>query len=122
MSERVEALAFKVWRDHIIDMIHTANFVHNIDNSDILHRIREKLTHFEDELPKLKEITTILELALWRLRMKKNISNEEEARCRKKIKTNESSIRRQCRVTCGADIVIRHVIPYLLSTEDEESV
>jgi hypothetical protein len=39
MSERLEALAFKFWRDHIIDMIHTANFLHNIDNSDILHRI-----------------------------------------------------------------------------------
>jgi hypothetical protein len=120
LSERVEALAFKVWRDHIIDMIHTANFLHNIDNSNILHRIQEKLTHFEDELPKLKEISTILELALWRLRMKENIPNEEEAHCQKKIKTDESSIRQQCRVTCGADVVIRHVMPYLLSTEDEE--
>ena len=26
MSERVEALAFKVWRDHITNMIHTAAF------------------------------------------------------------------------------------------------
>jgi hypothetical protein len=30
MSDRVDALAFTVWRDHIIDMIHTATFnIHN---------------------------------------------------------------------------------------------
>jgi len=80
MSERVEAIAFKVWRDHIKDMIHTANFLYNIDNSNILDRIREKLTHFEEELPKLKEITTILELAFWKLRMNENILQGEATR------------------------------------------
>jgi hypothetical protein len=32
MSERVEALPFKVWRDHITNMIHTAKFEYNGDN------------------------------------------------------------------------------------------
>ena len=119
MSTRVEALAFKGWRERIFNMIHTANFLHNIDNSDILHRIREKLTHFEDELPKLKEITTILELAVWKLRINENIP--QISHCQKKMKTDESSIRRQCRITCGADVVIRHVLPYLIITVAEES-
>ena len=92
MSMRVEDLAFKVWRDHITNMIHTVAFEWDIDNSDILHRIREKLTHFEDELPKLKKISTILKLALWKMRMKENILQEEVTHCRKKMKTNESSI------------------------------
>jgi hypothetical protein len=121
MSMRVEALAFKIWRDHIIDMVHTANFLHNIDNSDILHRIREKLTHFEDELLKLKETTTVLELALWKMRMD-DLSPEEATHCQKKIKIDESSIRSECRVTCGADVVIRHILPYLIITvADEET-
>jgi hypothetical protein len=117
MSERVEALPFKVWRDHIIDMIHTANFLHNIDNFDILHRIREKLTHFEDELPKLKEITTILELACWKLRMNEYIPDEEVTHSRKKIKIDLSESPQQSRITCGADVVIRHILPYLISTD-----
>ena len=39
MSERVEALAFKVWRDQITDMIHTANVQYSMDITDILRRI-----------------------------------------------------------------------------------
>jgi hypothetical protein len=68
----------------------------------------------EDEFPKLKEITTIMELALWKMRMNKNrhqIKNEND----------ESSLRRQCRITCGADVIIRHVLPYLITVGDEES-
>jgi hypothetical protein len=106
MSERVETLAFKVWRDHFTNMIHTADFQWRRDNSGILHQIREKVAHFENELPKLKEITTILELALWKLRMNEKLPQEEATHCQKKIKTDELSIRRQCRITCGADVVI----------------
>jgi hypothetical protein len=39
----------------------------------------------------------------------------------KKIKTDESSIRQQCRITCGADVIIGHVLPFLISVADEES-
>jgi hypothetical protein len=119
MSSCVDALAFKVWRDHITDMIHTAPFQYNRDNSYILREIQAKVAHFEDKYPKLKEITTILELALWKLRMNENIPQEEV--CRKKMKTNESSIGQQCRITCGADVIIRHVLPYLIDVADEES-
>lgn len=33
----------------------------------------------------------------------------------KKIKTDESSSRQHCRVTCGADVVIGHVLPLLIA-------
>jgi hypothetical protein len=124
MSERVEALAFKVWRDSIFHMIHTANFEwgENRDNSIILQRIRAKVSHFEDELPKLKEITTILELALWMLRMNENITPVEATHCQKKVKTDESDIQQQYRVTCGADVVIRHVLPFLIFVVDNVSI
>jgi hypothetical protein len=113
MSDRVEALAFTVWRDHITTMIHTANFQCNMDNTVILRRIQAKVAHFEEEYPRLKEITTILELALWKSRM-------NASQLQKKTKTDESSMRRQYRITCGADVIIRHVLPYLISTDDEE--
>jgi hypothetical protein len=29
-------------------------------------------------------------------------------------------MRGQCRITCGADVVIRHVLPYLITVADEE--
>jgi len=62
MLDCVEALAFNIWwRDHITNTIHTAVFEWRLDNSTILLGIRDKLAHFEDEFPKLKEATTIVE-------------------------------------------------------------
>ena len=109
MSDPVEALAFKVWRDCVVSMI-----------LYLINRIRAKVTHFEDELPKLKEITTILELALWKLRMNEIIPPEEATHRQTKIKTDEWSMRGQCQISCGAYVVIRHILPYLVTVEDDE--
>jgi hypothetical protein len=115
LSFCVEALAFKVWRDHIENMMDTVNFKWNRDNSDILRRIRDIIAHYKDKLPKLKEATTILEIALWKIRL-----DDENGRKRgtphrlKKYKSDELDIRRQCRVTCGADVIIGHVLPFLV--------
>jgi hypothetical protein len=68
MSTNVESLPFKVWRDYITNAIYSVEFLwsDNKDNSVILRKIQAKIAHFENELPRLKEITTILELALWK--------------------------------------------------------
>jgi hypothetical protein len=66
----VEALHFKVWLiDHITNMIFIADYKYNEDNSSITSRIRDKLAYFEDELPRLKEATSILEIALWKMKI-----------------------------------------------------
>jgi hypothetical protein len=123
LSERVDALAFQVWRYHITNMIYTAVFQWRSDNSAILHRIQEKLTHFDDEFLRLKEATSILELALWKARMTVNENIHQEVMCgfQEKVRIDKSEVRRQCRIKCGADVVIRHVLHYLISTEDSES-
>jgi hypothetical protein len=119
-STRVEALSFKLWRDHITNMIQTADFKYNGEESqNILHRIQEKLAHFEDELPKLKEVTTILELALWKMQINNNKSYQDtSAQSHERIKTDELSSRQQYRVT-GADVVIGPVLQFLIATGDE---
>ena len=68
MSTNVESLPFKVWHDYITNAIYSVEFLwsDNKDNSVILRKIQAKIAHFENELPRLKEITTILELALWK--------------------------------------------------------
>jgi len=115
MSTWVEGLAFKIWRDCIKQMVCAADFKSGRDNLNVLRSIRAKVAHFEEEVSKLEEITTILELTLWKLRMNEKIPEEKPSHCRKKVKTDKSSIRRQCRVTCGADVVIRLVLPYLIT-------
>jgi hypothetical protein len=115
LSDRVKALAFKLWRDHITNMIQTSNFQYTGDNLDILREIRAKLAHFEDELQKLKEVTPILELAIWKIKMNEKKTQDVATQSQKKIKTDKSSARQQCRVTCGADIIISNVLPYIIS-------
>jgi hypothetical protein len=55
-----------------------------------------------------------MELVLWTMRM-----NENSYQIKKE--NDESSLRRQCRITCGADVIIRHILPYLITVGDEES-
>jgi hypothetical protein len=115
MSPRVEALAFKVWRDHITNMIYTADYKDNEGNRSITSRIQDKLAYFEDELPRLKEATSILEIALWKMKINNNCLDENTTRSQKKVKIEESDIRSKCHITCGADVVIGHVLPFLIT-------
>ena len=55
----------------------------------------------------------MLELALWKAKMNGSKSNNTRGR-RKKMKIDEQGLRNQCRISCGSDIVIQHVLPYLL--------
>jgi hypothetical protein len=114
MSDRVEALPFKVWSDCISNIIQTADFNWG-GNRRILPEIQSKLDHFECEFPKLKEATTILELTLWKTRLDDNCIKENTTLHQKKIKVDETSLRQHCRVTCGADVIIGHVLPFLIT-------
>ena len=117
-SDLVESLAFKVWRYHIIQMIHAADFKQGDNNSDTLHSIQEKLAYFEDELLNLKEVTIIIELALWKVRMTMNENIHQEFMCsrQKKVRVDQSEFRWHCRLTCGANVVIGHVLSFLITT------
>ena len=97
------------------------NYCNQSGNQNIISTIRAKITHFEAKYFKLKEATTILELAMWKVRMHENDLQDGTTHQLKKLKTDKSSIRRQCRVTCGADVVIRLVLPYIMTVADEES-
>jgi hypothetical protein len=55
------------------DMIHSADFKWGEHNFHIIKEIRARVAHFVEELAKLKDITTIIELALWQLRMNEKI-------------------------------------------------
>ena len=55
---------------------------------------------------------------LWKMKIDNN--KENSTGHQKKVKSDESDIRRQCRVTCGADVIIQHVLLFLVSAEDEE--
>ena len=54
-------------------MIHITVFEWSRDISGV----QAKLNHFEDKLPQLKQVTTILEIALWNMKMNEKIKKTE---------------------------------------------
>jgi hypothetical protein len=49
------------------------------------------------------------------MKINEKLPQVEATHCQKKIKIDESNIRQHCRVTCGADVIIGHVLPFLIT-------
>jgi demethoxyubiquinone hydroxylase (CLK1/Coq7/Cat5 family) len=81
-----------------------------------LRGIRSKLDYFDKELHQLKQVTTILEIALWKMKINENSHQDMATQSQKKTKTDDLSSRQQCCLTCGADAVIGHLLPFLITT------
>ena len=103
MAERISKIGIKQWRDEMTSMMNT-----DISKDTLLQvwlaGFRSKLVKYEKEYSNLKEATTLIELVLW-----KKMMNDQcrEQRCNKEMTNN-------LRVNCGADIVIGHMLPYLM--------
>ena len=65
--------------------------------------VYERLAIYES----IKEGTLILELSLWKAKI-------DESRNKRPRVDEDVSYRERCRINCGADIIIRNVLPYLL--------
>jgi hypothetical protein len=78
-----------------------------------------KLEYYESEYGRLKETTSILELAIWRMKINDGSKDlcETMGGGNKKIKRDGAEFRLQCRISCGANIVIKNVWPYLLPSK-----
>jgi len=121
IKERVDLIGLQ-WRDNIMRLIQAFDDSSNpqfklsydasVRRSLFLVELESKLSQSESEYKNLKEACTILELTLWKKEMSDN--SQDEQRSSKKTKLDESSVREQYRVGCGADVVIEHVLPYLL--------
>ena len=60
----------------------------------------------------MKEMTSLLELALWKAKMEDQ--GETTVGHNKKMKIDQSDFRPLCHTRCGANYVIENVLPYLL--------
>ena len=75
--------------------------------------VMEKLSHYVFEHCRyVREGIILLELALWKARLdeKEEYAGERKA---KKAHVDATSAREEKRITCGADIVIKNVLPFL---------
>jgi len=115
ISTRLDKIGVKQWRDYITNYVTTSSYS---NRRNWLHRLQNDLVRAETECNKLKEYTTLLELALWRHKMDEHCQTSN--RRTKKMKIENSQLREQCRINCGADIVIENVFPYLVSKPGAE--
>jgi hypothetical protein len=76
---------------------------------------------YESEYQRLKESTSLLELALWKIKLDDKDHGGEMGNCNKKLRIDQSEFRLQCRISCGADHVVENVLPYLLPDDFERS-
>jgi hypothetical protein len=98
----VKTAAIKQWMDSVID----------------------KIDHYKAEHHGyVKEAVTLLELALWKAKLDEKDENGAAAgRTKTANIIDAESARKEKRVTCGADTVIRNVIPFLQLQECADHV
>jgi hypothetical protein len=74
-----------------------------------------KLEYYESEYLRLKESTSLLELALWKARIEYGKDHGEAiAGDNEEMNMDQSEFRLESRISCGADHVVENVLPYLL--------
>lgn len=113
VSGRLDSLNVGRWRSDIEDDIN--NFPEIMNNvaerlkvrDELTARVYSKLALFE----LAKEAGTILELALWKVRIGEHGNGHRNKRARV---DHGVDYRAECRINCGAGIVVRNVLPYLL--------
>ena len=121
IHKTVASLHMESWRDEMIEEINRINQV--LPNTSRLAKTEEirqwmetvldKIDHFKEEHYRhVKEGITLLEMAIWKAKLGEKEDNSVEGRT-KKTKVDGESVRKEKRITCGADIVIKNVLPFL---------
>ena len=78
-----------------------------------MESLLDKLDHYKAEHNRfVKEGTALLELALWKAKLGEKEDHVGEGRT-KKAKIDTKDARNEKRITSGADIVIKNVLPFL---------
>jgi hypothetical protein len=113
VHETISSLHMKSWRDEMREQIDQINQT-LLDTPPSekpavidgwIGSVIDRMEHYKVEHHLLvKEAMTLLELALWKAKLEENKSNIHIG----------SELRKEHRVTCGANIVIKNVLPFLV--------
>ncbi|KAK1742685.1 leucine-rich repeat domain-containing protein [Skeletonema marinoi] len=120
----VASLHLERWRNEmkreinrINQVLPTTDSAENENTEAIQQWIRSvirQIGHYKTQHKELlKDATTILELALWKAKMNEKEEDSLGEVKAKKIKLDMQSERSERRITSGANIVIKNVLPYL---------
>ena len=122
----ISHFSLQVWRDEMKDeigMIYQVLATAPIDGKTAaarrwIRRVLARVKHFTNEHNRsLEESAALLELSLWR----DNLNGEKihdskcslDAKPNKRARIDVDSARQERRMTCGANIVVKNVLPFL---------
>jgi BMFP domain-containing protein YqiC len=125
IHKTVSSLLLDSWRNEMKDEINqiSQDLPNTLANEkteaiqDWLERVLLRIDHYKREHYKLlKQFTTLLELALWKAKLDEmvHVKDNIEIHAANTVKNDDNSARRQLRITSGADIVIKNVLPFLV--------
>ena len=125
IHKTISSLLLERWRNEMKDEIcrinqilpNTGRFGKTSKIKEWIKTTIERICHYKAEHRKLlKEFTTLLELALWKVKLdeKEVVENTLEIQKTKKAKIDDDAARQELRITSGANIVIKNVLPFLV--------
>eukprot|EP00985_Skeletonema_marinoi_P016273 scaffold8685_cov82-Skeletonema_marinoi.AAC.2 len=121
-TKTIASLHMESWRSEIKEEINRINQV--LPNTPVhektvaikqwMDSVIDKMDHYKAAHHRyVKQAVTLLELALWKAKLDDKDENGAAEGRTKKVKLDAESVRKEKRVTCGADVVIRNVLPFL---------
>ena len=125
INATISSLHLEMWRNEMLEEIDRINQtlpnIRAVEKTTAIQQwitnVLNRMEHYKTEHHiLLKEAMMLLELALWKAKLLKE--GEEEKKCKvnvatKKVKIDAKASRKEHRVTCGANIVIKNVLPFL---------
>ena len=121
VHKTIASLHMESWRTEMIVQINRINQVlpttPAYDKTEEIRQWMEllidKMDHYKAEHCRyVKEGITLLELALWKTKLGEKEDDCEEGKT-KMVEVDAKSYRKDKRITCGADMVIKNVLPFL---------
>ena len=118
----ISSLLLESWKDEMNEEIDRINReLPNTHMSEKTNAIRlwissviDSLEYYKAEHNRLlKEHMAQLELAIWKAKLNEKEDNSNQKVSAKRAKIDEESARMEKRITSGADIIIKNVLPYL---------
>ena len=130
IHKTVASLHLESWRNEMVEEIERMNQI--LPSTDSYEKSSEIVQWIQSVIDKieyykaehrvlLKEATALLELALWKAKLA-DFTADDDKKCSvvsvventaKKAKIDTEGTRREARITSGADIIIKNVLPYL---------
>ena len=122
VQKTISSLFLKIWRDEMSVVVGQINRelpnTLSVEKTIVIRlwirSVINMLKHFKAEHNRLlKGHMTQLELAVWKAKLDERDDDSAQRVQIKRVKIDEESSRREKRITSGADIIIKNVLPFL---------